>query len=144
MALTLSKSTYTMLRHLRLDAHTQTTKKATEKSGAFFVTVKALVKASTKFPYGNFIFPILWLDIISAGGMFMNNAALKHEYYEASSTYKHSTSGGNDNSYESIEKTAVRYRLIARQSEEACHLKGNICGPDLGYFEEKYGICDFV
>ena len=38
-------------------------------------------------------------------------------------------------------------RRIAVQAEEACHLPGNINGPDLGDFEEKYGaigVSDFA
>lgn len=76
---------------------------------------------------------------------FMNNAALKHEYFEdtASSTYKRATIV-NNNSSQSVVETGRSYQIIARQAEEACHLRGNVCGPELDYFEEKYGICDFV
>jgi hypothetical protein len=37
-------------------------------------------------------------------------------------------------------KQKADYLRIAETCEEACHLAGNINGPDLDEFEEKYGI----
>lgn len=75
----------------------------------------------------------------------MNSSALKQQYVE------NSVSGVADSAVEStvvasetVVQMKTRQQLIAKQSEDACNLEGNKCGPDLDFFEEKYGICSFV
>jgi len=59
-----------------------------------------------------------------------NNALKKQEVFEYVA---------NDNAVTVASQTEARRRDIARQAEEACHLAGNINGPDLDLFEEQYG-----
>ncbi len=75
----------------------------------------------------------------------MNSSALKYNYTEQKASKTHAL---DDVSQATVSETVVqmetRTQMIARQSEDACNIPGNICGPDLGTFEEKYGISDFA
>lgn len=45
---------------------------------------------------------------------------------------------------ENVVEFVARSRLIAQQSEEACHLEGNNNSPDYDVFEDKYGLGCFA
>jgi hypothetical protein len=75
----------------------------------------------------------------------MNSSALKHEYAKQNiSEISDLDVAESENAAETVVQMKTRQQLIAKQCEEACHISGNASGPDLAFFEEKYGICAFV
>jgi|CXWL01.1.fsa_nt_gi hypothetical protein len=60
----------------------------------------------------------------------------KHEHHEHNDTAEQTT--------ENVVEFVARSRLIAKQSEEACHIAGNNNSPDFDVFEAKYGLCCFA
>ncbi|MEQ1705567.1 MAG: hypothetical protein ABL867_06285 [Rickettsiales bacterium] len=75
-----------------------------------------------------------------------NSAHKKHEHQVAVKQVIAETSANAENSeaIENIVEFVARDRLIAQQSEEACHLEGNNCSPDFDEFEAKYNLGCFA
>jgi hypothetical protein len=75
----------------------------------------------------------------------MHNSVQKKQEHEVA--VKQVTIEANTDNRETLENIVefvARDRLIAQQSEEACHLEGNNCSPDFDEFEAKYGFYCFA
>lgn len=66
-----------------------------------------------------------------------NSAHKKHEHHGHKQTTEKLEAGD-------VVEFVARDRLIAQQSEEACHIAGNNNSPDFDVFEAKYGISCFA
>lgn len=68
-----------------------------------------------------------------------NNTAIKQQEILAQVSTDEVVGAG-----ENVVEFQARHQLIAQQSEEACHLEGNVGSADFDLFEEKYGIGSFA
>ncbi len=74
----------------------------------------------------------------------MNSSALKKQNSEQSIPEVPAMDAAAAIASETVVKMKTRQQMIAKQSEDACNIPGNICGPELDFFEEKYGITGFA
>ncbi len=75
-----------------------------------------------------------------------NSVQKKQERHIAVEQVTVEISANTDNSetLENIVEFVARDRLIAQQSEEACHMDGNNSSPDFDEFEAKYNLGCFA
>lgn len=75
----------------------------------------------------------------------MQNSVQKKQEHQV--TVKHVTVEANTDNRETLENIVefvARDRLIAQQSEDACHIDGNNSSPDFDEFEAKYNLGCFA